>query len=175
MKQRVQLFVVALISMTLPAAVSAFSPIGPPSTQVAQSATQEVGRNGLTVEIYYNGELFRNHALLPTPPGHYVYSYSIFRVPKGEVSNTREGDRVFAFQILPSLKGDSARVEILALLEDPDTVSEAHPMERIKKRPVASHLARAGETVRVSEMSQFGMRPLEIKIKAVGVTGKNPR
>jgi len=55
-------------------------------------------------------------------------------------------------------------IEILALLEDPDTVSEAHPLPKFKKQTVGLYDLRAGDEATVSGMSKLGAEPLKIKV-----------
>ena len=119
---------------------------------------------GYDVEIYSEGELFAVGAAVPQPPGHFVYSFTIFNVPKGQSAQTPEGERVYAFQIIRTLAKDSVELEVLALLEDPHTVSESHPLHKFKKQAVATYTAHAGETLTLTEMMRFGVQPLEIKI-----------
>ena len=123
---------------------------------------------GYNLEIYSDGKLFRSDGLYPKLPGLFVYSYSIFRPPQGQEAKTPKGERVYAFQIVPQLEGARVRVEVLALLEDPDTVSEAHPLHKFKKQSVAVYHIGADESITLSEMTRFGVRPLTLKVKQAG-------
>ena len=123
---------------------------------------------GYDLEIYSDGKLFLSKGLYPKLPGLSVYSYAIFRPPQGQTAQTPEGERVYAFQIVPQLKGERVLVEVLALLEDPDTVSEAHPLHKFKKQSVAVYSVGADEAIELSEMTRFGVRPLTVKVKQAG-------
>ena len=116
------------------------------------------------VEIYAKGELWRSMSLSPPNPGEYSYSFAIYRTPKNQNARTSEGEQVYAFQIIPQLSGNSVNIEILALLEDPDTVSEAHPLHKFKKQTVGLYNLRAGDEATASEMSKLGAEPLKIKV-----------
>jgi hypothetical protein len=85
-------------------------------------------------------------------------------MPKNQNARTSEGEQVYAFQIISQLSGDSVNIEILALLEDPDTISEAHPLHKFKKQTVGSYDLRAGDEATASEMSKLGAEPLKIKV-----------
>jgi hypothetical protein len=123
---------------------------------------------GYDVEIYANGELNHIFELLPPKPGHLTYSFSIYGVPNGRVAKTAEGEQIYAFQIVPQLEGGFVKVEVLALLEDPSTISEDHPLHKFKKQVVAAYSLSAGESITVTEMSSLGVEPLKIRVVSRG-------
>jgi len=125
---------------------------------------QEKADKSRYVEIFSGGKFFHSMNLIPPKSGRFSYSFSIYRVPEGEISQTAENQRIYAFQILPQVEGDMVKIEVLALLEDPNTVSEEHPLHNFKKQTVASYNLRKGESVSVTEMSQLGAKPLELKV-----------
>jgi hypothetical protein len=134
------------------------------ASSVVVSATKP-NTESFDVEIYAKGELWRSMSLRPPNlPGEYSYSFAIYRMPKNQNARTSEGEQVYAFQIISHLSGDSVNIEILALLEDPDTVSEAHPLHKFKKQTVGSYDLRAGDEATASEMSKLGAEPLKIKV-----------
>jgi hypothetical protein len=117
------------------------------------------------VEIYAKGELWHTISLSPPSlPGEYSYSFAIYRTAKNENARTSKGEQVYAFQIIAHLSRDSVNIEILALLEDPRTVSEAHPLHKFKKQTVGLYDLRAGDEATASEMSKLGAEPLKIKV-----------
>src|SRR5262245_32679712 len=97
------------------------------ASSIFVSATKP-SSDGLDVKIYAKGELWNVMSLTPDDPGRLTYRFAIYRVAKGQDFRTSDGAGIYAFQIIPQLSGDSVNVEILALLEDPNTVSEAHPL-----------------------------------------------
>jgi hypothetical protein len=119
---------------------------------------------GYDLEIYRGEKLFHTMQVQPQSPGSFVFSFLIYRVPKDQTARTKEGARVYAFQIVPGLEDDVVKVEVLALLEDPDTVSEEHPLHNFKKQSVGSYSIRVGESVKISEMSKLGAQPLTLKV-----------
>ena len=124
----------------------------------------EPNEKGYDVEIYANGELHHVIELLPPTPGRFIYSFSLYRVPDGQVAETAEGERIYAFQIVPQLEEDLVKIEVLALLEDPSLISEKHPLHKFKKQAIASYRLSAGESVTVAEMSDFGVKPLKFRV-----------
>src|SRR6185369_3400595 len=113
----------------------------------------------------YAGEKLSHTIQVPTQsPGRFTYSFSIYRVPADQSAMTSEGARIYAFQILPNLDGDQVNVEVLALLEDPDAVSEEHPLHKFKNQSLGWYRVRVGESVKISEMSKLGAQPLTLKI-----------
>lgn len=130
---------------------------------IAVYADEPNGR-GYDVEIYANGELYHVVKLLPPEPNRFTYSFSIYRVPDGQVAKTAEGERIYAFQIVPQLEEGLVKVEVLALLEDPSTISEGHPLHSFNKQVVASYRLSAGESIAVAEMSDVGVKPLKIRV-----------
>lgn len=134
------------------------------ASSVVVSATKP-NTEGLDVEIYAKGKLWRSISLSPPNlPGEYSYTFAIYRVPKDQNVRTSEGEQVYAFQIISHLSRDSVTIEILALLEDPRTVSEAHPLHKFKKETVGLYNLRAGDEATASEMSKLGADPLKIKV-----------
>ncbi len=151
------LFVLMLLGISA-ITISAFS-FALPSSQTQAMENESVTKK-YNIEIYANGKLFD---FLPLASDSASYSYLIFRV-NTETARTPEGEKVFAFQILRKIEKDSMQIEVLALLEDPNTVSEAHPMDKLKKQPVATYNIVEGEKIALSEMTKFGVHPLEIRV-----------
>jgi hypothetical protein len=118
------------------------------------------------LEIYSGEKLFYTMPVPPQPPDGFIYSYSIYRVPKDQSALTREGAHIYAFQIVPGLEDGLVKVEVVALLEDPNTVSEEHPLHKFKKQPVGSYSIRVGESIIISEMTKLGAKPLTLKMVA---------
>jgi hypothetical protein len=134
------------------------------ASRVVVSATKP-NTESLDVEIYAKGELWQSMSLSPPNlPGEYSYTFAIYRMPKNQNARTSEGEQVYALQIISHLSGDSVNIEILALLEDPDTVSEAHPLHKFKKQTVGSYDLGAGDEATASEMSKLGAEPLKVKV-----------
>jgi hypothetical protein len=134
------------------------------ASSLVVAATQP-NTEGLNVEIYAQGDLWHSMSLSPPKfPGEYSYTFAIYRVPKNQNARTSEGEQVYAFQIISHLNRDSVSIEILALLEDPQTISEAHPLDKFKQQSVGTYNLRAGEDATVSEMSKLGTEPLKIKV-----------
>jgi len=134
------------------------------ASNVVVSATRP-NTESLDVEIYAKGKLWRSMSLSPPNlPGEYSYTFAIYRMPENQNARTSEGEQVYAFQIISHLSRDSVSIEILALLEDPDTVSEAHPLPKFKKQTVGLYDLRAGDEATVSGMSKLGAEPLKIKV-----------
>jgi hypothetical protein len=112
-----------------------------------------------------SGEKLLNTIEVPRQPrGGFVYTFSIYRVPEDQAAQTLEGERIYAFQILPSLDYDSVNVEVVALLEDPKTVSEEHPLHKFKKQSLGFYNIRFGESVTISEMMRLKAKPLTLKV-----------
>jgi hypothetical protein len=131
---------------------------------VVVSATRP-NTESLDVEIYAKDKLWRTISLSPPKiPGEYSYSFAIYRVPEDQNARTPEGEQIYAFQIISELSRDSANTEIVALLEDPRTVSEAHPLHKFKKQSVGFYDLRAGDEATATEMSKLGAEPLKIKV-----------
>jgi hypothetical protein len=133
------------------------------ASSISVSATKPSLKT-LDVEIYAKGELWDVMSLSPPNPGTFTYRFAIYRVPKGQDARTSDGEHIYAFQIIPQLSGDSVHIEIPALLEDPNTVSEAHPLHEFKKQTVGSYDLDAGEEALASEMAKLGAEPLKIKV-----------
>ncbi len=68
------------------------------------------------------------------------------------------------FKVISRMEGDSIRVEVFALPGNMDKISSVKQIEEMPQEAVASFLARRGETVQVSEVTRFGVEPLEIKV-----------
>lgn len=134
------------------------------ASSVVVSATKP-NTESFDVEIYAKGKLWHTISLSPPKiPGEYSYSFAIYRVPKDQNARTSEGEQIYAFQIISELSRDSVNTEIVALLEDPRTVSEAHPLHKFKKQTVGYYDLRAGDEATASEMSKLGAEPLKIKV-----------
>jgi hypothetical protein len=133
------------------------------ASSVIASATKP-SPESLDVEIYAKGELWHTMSLSPPKPGTYSFSFMIYRVPKDQNALTSAGEQIYAFQIIPQLSGDSVNIEILALLEDPNTISEAHPLHKFKKQSVGSYDLQSGDEATASEMSKLGAEPLKMKV-----------
>jgi len=133
------------------------------TSSIVVSATKPK-TDSFDVEIYAKGELWHSMSLSPPNPREYSYRFAIYRTPKNQNGRTSEGEQVYAFQIIPQLSGNSVNIEILALLEDPRTVSEAHPLHKFKQQTVGSYDLRAGDEATASEMSKLGVEPLKIKV-----------
>ena len=134
------------------------------ASSVVVSATKP-NTESFDVEIYAKGKLWRS--MSPSPPkfpGEYSYSFAIYRVPTDQNARTSEGEQIYAFQIISELSRNGVNTEILALLEDPRTVSEAHPLHKLKKQTVGYYDLAAGDEATVSEMSKLGAEPLKIKV-----------
>ena len=117
------------------------------------------------VEIYAKGKLWHSMSLSPPKlPGEYSYTFAIYRIPENQNARTAEGEQVYAVQIISHLSRDGVSIEILALLEDPDTISEAHPLPKFKQQSVGLYYLRAGDEATVSEMKKLGAEPLKIKV-----------
>jgi hypothetical protein len=98
-------------------------------------------------------------------PGAYVFQYGLYHLSEEQKAQTAEGKQIYAFQLIPTIpEEDVVAVEIVALLEDLNTVSNSHPLYEFKKQTVASYSVRNGESAVVSEMSQLGVKPFEIKV-----------
>lgn len=140
------------------------------SVLLATSSAEKkrTGSAAYTLELFEGDKLFQEVGLVPKMPNLSVYGYSIFRIPAGRVAQTPAGERVYAFQIVHDLKGDAVRLEVLALLEDPDTVSEAHPMHTLRKQPAGTYEIGNNETISLRGMAEFGARPLTAKVKQEG-------
>ena len=136
---------------------------------LAASAAGGRGHNpGYTLELLAGEKPVHNVGLIPKMPNLSVYGYSIFRVPAGQKARTARGERVYAFQIVHELKGETVKLEVLALLEDPDTVTEAHPMHGLRKQPAGVYGVGTGESISLSGMTEFGARPLTAKVRQEG-------
>ena len=134
------------------------------ASSVVVSATKPT-TEGFDVEIYAKGKLWKSMSLTPPKiPGEYSYTFAIYRIPKNQNARTSDGEQVYAVQIISHLARDSVSIEILALLEDPDTVSEAHPLHKFKKQTVGLYNLREGDEATASEMSKLRAEPLKIKI-----------
>jgi hypothetical protein len=118
------------------------------------------------LEIYAGEKLFVTMQVKPQHPPYFTYSFSLYRVPVDQSARTSEGDRIYAFQIVPSHYYDVVKVEVLALLEDPHTISEEHPLDKFKKQSVGTYTIHDGESVKISEMSKLGAQPLTLKVVA---------
>ena len=116
------------------------------------------------LEIYSGEKLFHTMRVPSQVPSGFIYSFLIYRVPKDQGARTREGARIYAFQIVPALEDGLVKVEVVALLEDPNTVSEEHPLHKFKKQSIGSYSIRVGDSVIISEMSKLGAKPLTLKI-----------
>jgi hypothetical protein len=132
------------------------------------TATAERHSAAYTLELFEGDKLFHHVGLIPKMPNLSIYGYSIFRVPAGQMAQTSNGERVYAFQIVHGLKGDAVKLEVLALLEDPDTVSEANPMHKLRKQPAGIYEVSNNETISLGGMADFGVRPLTAKVKQDG-------
>ncbi len=123
------------------------------------------------VEVYAGGKLYTTMKLNIPKPGAYVFQYSLYQLSEEQKAQTAEGKQIYAFQLIPTIpEEDVVAVEILALLEDVNTVSNSHPLHEFKKQTVASYSVRNGESAVVSEMSQLGVKPFEIKVTKVTAT-----
>lgn len=127
------------------------------------------------VEIYADSKLITSIELHSPKPNLAVFSYALYRIPEGQTAQTNDGQKIYTFQIIPTPEADSVKVETLAVLEDLNTVSNSHPLHEFKKQAVAAYSLRTGESAVVSEMSQFGVKPLEIKVTEVTETGNESR
>lgn len=132
------------------------------------SVTAESRSAAYTLELFEGDKLFHEVGLIPEMPRLSVYGYSIFRVPATQAAKTRDGQRVYAFQIVHALKDDVVKLEVLALLEDPDTVSEAHPMHKLRKQPTGIYEVGNNDSIALGGMAEFGVRPLTARVKQEG-------
>jgi len=68
------------------------------------------------------------------------------------------------FKITSKIEGDAVRVEVFALFGNMNKISSVKEIEEMPQEAVASFLVRQGETIQVSEVTRFGVEPLEIKV-----------
>jgi hypothetical protein len=134
----------------------------------ATAAAADNNRAAYTLELFEGEKLFHDVGLIPRMPGLGIYGYSIFRIPAGQKAQTANGETIYAFQIVYDLKGSTVKLEVLALLEDPDTVSEAHPMHKLRKQAAGVYEVGNGESVSLAGMADFGARPLTAKVRQEG-------
>lgn len=122
------------------------------------------------VEIHADGKLYSTMGLRAPKPGGAVFQYGLFRVPEDRTAQTVDGQRIYAFQLIPTPEKDSVKIEIAALLEDLNTVSNSRPLHEFKKQTVAARTVRTGESAVVSEMSQLGVQSFELRVVKVAAT-----
>jgi TonB family protein len=162
------LFVSALLSMSA-VSIPAFS-LALPTNQIPETKSEKKESNNKNeekvykVEMYSNGERVASVTLTPDTPGRTKYGYVLRTIPKNQIATTLEGEKVYALQLLPRLQKDTVKVEVIALLEDPETISNEHPLDKLKKQLVSTYNISEGEQITLSEMTQFGMLPLEIRV-----------
>ena len=118
------------------------------------------------LEIYSGEKLFHTMRVPIQPRNGFIYSFAIYRIPKEHRAQTQEGERIYAFQIVPAREEGLVRVEVLALLEDPNTVSEEHPLHLFKKHSLGFYPIPVGESVIISEMTKLDAKPLTFKVVA---------
>ncbi len=115
---------------------------------VAGQTTEK--QNGLGVEIISNKDAKVSLYVLasnPTPEN----LFGIIQVPNGQAARTQAGEKISGFKFVPRIENNALRIEVFALVGS-------------REQALASYLAKKGETVRVSEVSQFGIEPFEMKI-----------
>ena len=116
------------------------------------SAQQEKGQaqNGLGVEITSSkGAKVTLYILASNPKPENLFG--VISVPSGQVARTQAGETISGFKFVPRIENNALRIEVSALIGNREQV-------------IASYLAKKGETVRVAEVSQFGIEPFEMKI-----------
>jgi beta-lactamase regulating signal transducer with metallopeptidase domain len=124
------------------------------------------------VEIYADGKLVNTMELRSPKPNLTMFSYALYRIPEGQRAQTSDGQKIYVFQIIPTQQADSVKIEIVALLEDLSTASNSHPIYEFKRQTVATYSLSPGERAVVSEMSQLGVRPLQIRVTEFTATEK---
>lgn len=113
---------------------------------------QETGKAqiGLGVEITSNKDTKVTLYVLPANPTP-ENLFGIIRVPGDQVVRSQAGEIISCFKFVPRIEDNALRIEVFALVGN-------------RERAIVSYLAKRGETVRVSEASQFGVEPFEMKI-----------
>jgi hypothetical protein len=114
------------------------------------AAQQEKAQNGLGVEITSSeGAKVTLYVLASDPKPENLFG--VINVPSGQVASTQAGETISGFKFVPRIENNALRIEVSALVGN-------------RARAIASYLANKSETIRVSEVSQFGIEPFEMKI-----------
>jgi hypothetical protein len=116
------------------------------------SAQQERGQiqNGLGVEITSStGAKVTLYVLASNPTPENLFG--VIHVASGQVARTQAGETISSFKFVPRIENNALRIEVSALVGN-------------REQAIASYLAQKGETVRVSEASQFGTEAFEMKV-----------
>lgn len=71
---------------------------------------------------------------------------------------------VSRLKIRALLEGDAVRIKVSVVFDDSEPVDSPGPKYGAREQPVADYLAREGETVRVRELSRFGLESLLLKV-----------
>jgi hypothetical protein len=145
MNQLRTIFVVLTISLLVPLFV------------VAQQK-QERTQNDLAVEITFNVKE-EDKKPFYVPVAQADASQGLFAIVQSP-SNSQAP----RFKITSKIEGDAVRVEVFALLGNMNKISSVKEIEEMPQEAVASFLVRQGETIQVSEVTRFGVEPLEIKV-----------
>lgn len=116
------------------------------------SAQQEKGKtqNGLGVEITSKRGTKVTLYVLPANPTP-KNLFGIIPTRGDEVVRSQAGETISAFKFVPRIEKDALRIAVFALVDN-------------REHLIASYLANKGETVRVSEVTQYGGEPFEMKI-----------
>jgi hypothetical protein len=68
------------------------------------------------------------------------------------------------FKVTSKIEADAVRVEVFALPGNMNEISRVKEIEEMPHEAVASILLRLGETVQISEVTRFGVKPLQIRV-----------
>lgn len=77
---------------------------------------------------------------------------------------TKDGRLVSGFKLAGWMEGDSAKIVVTALVNDRSKEYASTKEQELEEQFVETYVAKIGDTIRLSDMSLYGVKPLELRI-----------
>jgi len=128
----------------------------------AQQNSAALSTANLAVEILNHDRPGSQFPVLGPPDGGFMEMGPTRRLPDWKQP---EGTQPLArIRVRALTEGDAVRIKVFAVFDDSEPVDSPGPKYGAKEKPVASYLAKKGETISVRELRSFGVEPLLLKI-----------
>ena len=133
------------------------------SSLVAQESRIKSAKKNLAIEIVGEEASGIQSPVLELPSeGGFIETS-----PHGRLSNWKQPEEtapLTRIRIRSTYEGAAVRIKIGAVFDDSEPSDAPGPKYGEREQAIASYLAREGETVTVSELAEYGVEPLKLKL-----------
>ena len=132
---------------------------------------RQIPRSGLGVAVFSDeGQqaAFELPATNNFPNGPYVIIWLADRpqlwTERDGHPRTKDGRLVSGFKFAGWAQGGTAKIVATALVNDRSKEYASTEEQELEEQPVVIHVGKVGDTIRVSDMSRYGVKPLELRV-----------